>query len=455
MVLFDHNQKISQIRMSWDQASLLKQTDVIGSRGKNWPVTDGKDQIRIIVSSKQAAPTPTPMSPTSPRGRDNTENASYARNPSPNKKHIKDPYASLDLFSPKSEEVRESSSTGGVAVRASAKPAPREMSELFAAGHEDLEEKPGSPKKSYNNNLAPKGAGSRKFGAVRVFDDDEPITGPDTSTGYKTNPARYNHFDIGDSDDDDHFQQKGRAKAEPEKAIPMRARTDKHGSQWDFSDFYTPFKVGKETRGQNKVNFEFNDDNQDETPVKGGSQKPRRDAEPHFELQDDGTPVDRHAVPKPRKDADTHFAFQDQPTPAPRRIIARTEAAKGLYQETYNPGDDEEKPPLSNIAANARNNNNARNNTFGSHWDMTDDSPANTKSQNKSKGISDDRKKAVQMMGSQWETHDQSPDTKRPVSKGQPRAMQSHWDIGEEDEPVKHTKPKAGAGGAKSDFWDF
>ena len=425
------------------------QADVIGARGQNWPITDGKDQIRLIVSRNSAAPSPTPASPTSPRGRATNENGFAARNPSPNKKHIKDPYASLDLYgAPNNDENRQSSSSAQAIPRTSARPPPREMSELFAAGHEDLEEKPGSPNKSYATSaVAPKGAGSRKFGANRLFeegeDEDNSFTSP---KGYKTNPARYNHFSLSNEDDNDNdsFQHRSQAKPQPAEAIPMRAKTDKHGSQWDFADFVTPAKQAVKVRAHDKVNFDMDGDQQENSPGKAGAQKSRRDAEPHFEFKDDGTPVDRHAVPKPRKDAQTHFAFNDEPTPAPRRIIARTEAAKGLYREL--PNESDEKPALQNISANARNN------TFASHWDMTDDSPANTK--NKEKGVnhqSDARKKA----DSHWESYDESP-PKRPTSKGNHRAMQAHWSIGGDDEDVqpKSTAATGGAGGKKG-FWDF
>jgi hypothetical protein len=61
------------------------------------------------------------------------------------------------------------------------------------------------------------------------------------------------------------------------------------------------------------------------------------------------------------------------------------------------------------------------------------------------------------MMDSNWTNYDQSPDTtKRPTSKGQTRAMETHWSMGDEDEPPKQPKQasKAGSGGNKS-FWDF
>ena len=440
--------------MSWDQGSLLKQAEVIGSRGRNWPVVDGQAQIQLIKSSKSMAPAPTSnptvTSPTSPRGRGTNENGFGARNQSPSKKHIKDPYASLDLFGPqKNDENRQIySDTNIVAPRASAKPAPREMSELFAAGHEDLEEKPGSPKKSYATPaVAPKGAGSRNYGDVRVFEKEDSVPRSDPKI-YKTNPARYNHFNLGEGDDHDAFQHRGPPKAEPTQAIPMRARTGKGGSQWDFVDFVTPAKVPMKVRAQDKVNINFDEEgDQERSPGKTG--KGRREAESHFEFKDDGTPVDRHAVPKPRKDAETHFGFNDEPTPAPRRIIARTDAAKGIYRDVVHE-DLDDGAPLANIS------NNARSKDFGNHWDMTDDSPANTK--NGHKGVSDNRKKAVNTMNSNWESYDQSPNpSKRPTSKGQTKAMETHWSMGDDEQ--QQSKPTVKAGGANrgggKGFWDF
>jgi hypothetical protein len=444
--LFNPDQKISQIRISWDQGSLLKQVDVIGSRGRNWPVVDGKDQIRLIASSKAEAPTPRPASPTSPRGRATENGSSFAaRNASPTKKHIRDPYASLDLFGPARTDENQpgASSTHVIAPRASAKPPPREMSELFAAGHEDLEDKPGSPKKSYAEPaLAPKGAGSRKWGEVRVFEKDDNTPDPKI---YKTNPARYNHFDLGDTDEHDPMQHRQPAKNQPMSDVPMRAKTDKHGSQWDFSDFVTPAKVPMKIRAQDKVNINWGDD--DKATPNQQAQKTRPDQESHFEFKDDGTPVDRHAVPKARKDAETHFAFEDEPTPAPRRIIARTDAAKGLYRDVLH--DEDEKAPLATIS------NNARDKDFGAHWEMTDDAAADKRGNGQPKGISDNRKKAAKMMDANWDSYDHSPNTaQRPASKGQTKAMQTHWSMGDEDEPPQQTN-KAAAGGKKGGFWDF
>ncbi|KPI44893.1 uncharacterized protein AB675_2304 [Cyphellophora attinorum] len=414
IVHFDAAGKIKQIRISWDQATLLRQTEVIGSRGKNWPVYDGKDQIRLIATSFSAAP-PAPAQAEAARYR-TMDNGFTDRPSSPTKKYIKDPHASLDLFSPNRPDDPRNDNTPPhvVAPRASARPPPREMSDIFAAGHEDFEPTPrGSPKKSVPfDAVAPKGAGAQKFGNVRVFDNDD----EKETKIYRTNPARYDHFDIGDGDENDPLQHKSSQNRE-KTAVPMRAKTDKHGSQWDFIDFVTPAKVPLKVREQDKVNFDWNDEGGANSPSKTTKPVGRRENDAHFEMKDDGTPVSRQAVPKPRKDAQQHFAFNDEPTPAARRIIGRTDAAMGIYRDAVH--DVEEQQPLGVITNQA-----GRNKTFGSSWEVNDDTPS-------PKNASQQRAK--------------------PMKKG----LESHWGADAVDEPESRPVRSRGGGGSGKGFWDF
>ncbi|KAL6244404.1 hypothetical protein RBB50_008646 [Rhinocladiella similis] len=422
-VLFDAERKITQVRLSWDQASLLKQTDVIGSRGKNWPVTDGKDQVRLITASFNAAPKVASELPTSPRGRSENQSLASSRNVSPGKKHLKDPHASLDLFSPKPVDEPESiASPNAVAPRASARPPPREMSELFAAGHEDHE--PGSPKKPpVQVVVAPRGGASQKFAPPRLFADDPNEAG---AIGYKSDPSKYNHFDLGEAIENDPMQYHGPNR---NRNAPLRPKTDKHGSQWDFDDFYTPAKVPQKVRDQDVVHFSLNNKSSEfATPATQKIvNKPRRDNEAHFEFQDDGPPVERHVVPKPRKDAETHFEFRDTATPVPNRASGRPASSgrQGLYSnhifEEEDSGRPQEKAPLSTITTNTN-----RKNDFDSHWSMSDVSPANEKTNNENTRAAGHRKK--------------------------PSQMDSHWSIG--DDNSQAAPAKAQNKGPKS-FWDF
>jgi hypothetical protein len=213
---------------------------VIGSRGNNWPIRDGKDQTRLISSARTAtAKAQPPVAPIT-RGRDVEQVADVARSTSPNKKHIKDPYASLDLFgAEKADQGKAASSHGAIAPRASAKPPPREMSELFAAGHEDHEPgPPGSPKKENRSPvIAPKakGTGGQNYQPSRLFEDESSQESP---AFYKSHPAKYNHFELGDASEVDHVQHPKPPKATV-NVVPMRAKTNKHASQW-VSIFSSP-----------------------------------------------------------------------------------------------------------------------------------------------------------------------------------------------------------------------
>lgn len=43
--------KIRSIRVYWDQATVLKQLEIVGARGRAWPITDGANQIDLINKS--------------------------------------------------------------------------------------------------------------------------------------------------------------------------------------------------------------------------------------------------------------------------------------------------------------------------------------------------------------------------------------------------------------------
>ena len=134
IVQFDSERKISQIRLYWDQGSLLKQVEVIGAHSRNWPIRDGTEQARLIKSAadKQADVASSQES----HGRNNdTDGPSIrqrARSPT------KDPHSSLSLFESLSlDEDRQGRPISTPAPRGSAKPPPRDYTELF--GGEDAD----------------------------------------------------------------------------------------------------------------------------------------------------------------------------------------------------------------------------------------------------------------------------------------------------------------------------
>ncbi|KAK3060308.1 hypothetical protein LTR53_020155, partial [Teratosphaeriaceae sp. CCFEE 6253] len=54
IVRFDAEQKIKQIRLYWDQGTLLRQVEAIGRTGRNWPIKDGQAQVNAINRSLKA-----------------------------------------------------------------------------------------------------------------------------------------------------------------------------------------------------------------------------------------------------------------------------------------------------------------------------------------------------------------------------------------------------------------
>ena len=43
--------KIRSVRVYWDQATVLKQLEIVGARGRGWPITDGSKQIDLITKT--------------------------------------------------------------------------------------------------------------------------------------------------------------------------------------------------------------------------------------------------------------------------------------------------------------------------------------------------------------------------------------------------------------------
>jgi hypothetical protein len=384
MVSFDLNGKITQIRQSWDQGSLLKLIDVIGKTGRNWPIRDGKDQIKLIVRSVKSAGKPT----AEPVQNGNELDINRARTNSQNA--TRDPHASLSLFAPREKAQHREPLPVVVAPRASSRPPPRDYHDLFVGN--DSDGSPMSPGRApggrdlseslaKSDAIAPKGGAGKNYAPSRLFDiEDAEVISPDA----KINPAKFQHFDFGDGSDP-HDKPTGK----------VHTKESKHGSQWNFDDFNTPAKVipGKGQRANN-VRHWGNEDIEEvvETPIKVKK------------------------VDKPRKDAETHFEFQDDGTPAGPRIIGRPRGAGqnnglGLYKN--NLFDEETGAPLSGDAAQPTLANvKDRKKDFDPHFTMTDDSPASKPTSHR---IPETQAKVVKMMNASWDTYDQSPNQKENI----------------------------------------
>lgn len=249
MVHFDGAGKITQIRLYWDQGALLKQIDVIGARSRNWPIRDSKEQSRLIASASKsgaaAAPESEPSSrrSTTSRGADEVSISSRSRGSTNNA--MNDPHATLSLFENRIVED-DSHTSEPIAPRVqSAKPPPREYSELFVG------ENSASPSPSPQKIPAKAGSG-KNYKASRLFDErEEDDAAAANGPGVKTNPKKYEHFTFGDGGDDDSSQTRNTARPETKT---------KGQANWSFEDFATPAKTKQKTQPQAVRHFGWSDD---------------------------------------------------------------------------------------------------------------------------------------------------------------------------------------------------
>ena len=407
-----------------------------------------------------------------------------------------DPYSSLAStgFAPPTKEEQRISSSTPVTRRMSAKPPPRDFGELFVGDNENAPKgaRPVSPQKE-SQTPAPKGAGSKKFQPSRLFDldtQDETLnknvpTGarpvspqkenqtpapkgagsknfqpsrlfdldPQDETphkNHKTDPRQYSHFDIGNGDDEE--------AAEPQKSNqagkPLPTRSAKHLSQFEFADFSTPAKLVPKVRAQDVRHHGWSDDEGDLATSPGKQPHithPRRDAEQHFTMQDEATPIaDKTRPTSSHRDQDLAL-YQNH-----------------IYNEEQEAEDraNESKRPLSTVTNVSNTNVNNRNKDFGAHWEMNDGSPS-TGDNNENKQAPHNNASQMQhvkMMDSNWGNYDQSPEqtkteNKKPANRRQHHAQEDrHWGFGDDadiiQEKKSHGRGGSAAGGQKN-FWDF
>jgi hypothetical protein len=225
---------------------------VIGARGRNWPIREGKDQVKLVHSSVESAANTSPQSRRSTVSQPAT-NASRSHSSSITSVKGSEK-RELSLFGPTIEEneqqVTPKRNGPAVAVRASAKPASRDLTDILSGAGNDMPP-PGSPSghpRSPRKNSdagAPKVGAGKSYHPIRLFDEEpEFLKSPEKSV--KTNPKKFNHFDFGNGE-----------TAVPTKVTNSRAA---HASQWDFSDFVTPNKPRVKVQAQNVRTFGWSDD---------------------------------------------------------------------------------------------------------------------------------------------------------------------------------------------------
>jgi hypothetical protein len=468
IVNFDENQKINQIRIYWDQGSILKQLDVIGARGRNWPVRDGKEMARLIANSVAAAPLDQPSnivpdSPPKTGAQDmNLNSLPHRASVSSQRSSVSaagDPHARL--FLSESQTVEEEETThyaNSIAPRVSKKPPSRDLNDILSPEKEDkyASVRSQSPMKS--------GAG-KNYRPNRLFEeeanDPTPTASPEKPS-VKTNPKKYNHFEFGDGEDAVQRPTSSRAK---------------HQSQWDFVDFVTPQKGPGKVRGQDARHFGWSDDevgqgSRDDVIV-DDSKHLQQETNLIINLQDEESPVRRPIVHKPRPDAKPHFEFADDGTPQAEKAQPKPNAVnKGLsLYKNHISGDGSDdtpvaKKPLSNV------NVNNRGKDFGAHWEMRDEySPSVNKTQDNKNAIAEDRKKVISGMNPGWSMYDESSEQSKKENMPGERGIKTagngmggrkdavrHWGFEDEEktEPQDSIRGRSQEQKQKtSGFWDF
>ena len=252
VVSFDDEQKIKQIRLHWDQGTLLKQVDAIGRTGRNWPIREGRAQIDLVSKSlKTEGVNPDKAMPMPKKNGNEVIIKDHHKRTSVSA--TRDPHASLNLFAPRDPNENTSSAYDGpkLAPRASAKPAPRDYGELFASGNDETASVSGSqarspsPKKIDGTNL--KAGAGRHYTGNRLFDDSGEGRAPNPARK-KTYEQKYDHFSFGDGEDAPHKKHTGGA-----------SHHHGQGSQsqptFSFEDFATPQKVKAKPRRDDQVQW--------------------------------------------------------------------------------------------------------------------------------------------------------------------------------------------------------
>ena len=469
---------------------------MIGKSGRNWPISDAPEQVKLITAAVAAS------GGNGPKVASTGVNSALPVRQRGNSA-IRDPHASLELFAPRDQmsmlpdavpspyagvrprqrDVTEilndnppedDAASTVISPYAGRRPQQRSFTDIL--GDEDEDDSDSDPvgdspsargrssrarSRSPTKSIAPKAGSHKNFQPVRLFEADEAAAAavdrnePVGERFYRPNPKRYSHFDFADGSDPKDAPKAGTAF----DALPKT----KHNSQWSFEDFVTPQKPPvRATRGQDVRHFGIENDDFPETPSaasrKPVQHQPRRDAETHFEFQDDGEPSGEPRHPgKPRG--------------------AGHNEGLGLYENNLYKEDGTAPTPAPARALGNITNLKDRSKMFDNHFHMTDAQSPGSKDAAPA-AISDDRKKAVEMMESHWATDFDSPQKEnKPIpgtnvsgKGGDARGIQiggdgmggkksgRSWSFGgDDDETFAPAVPgkKPGKATQASDFWDF
>jgi hypothetical protein len=377
----------------------LKQIEVIGKSGRNWPIRDSREQLTMIKSALKASGAIAASAPstneTTARTRGNSSNA------------MRDPHASLQLFGSR-EEMQAAQDPSVTLPYAGSRPVQRGFTDILGddpdGSHhqatmspnkagltkqqrgftEILGDEPSDAhySEAHYRSMSPAKAGAGKnHQPMRLFEGQQEEVEEETPKGktgkqyIRPNPGKYQHFDFADGSD---------PADQPKAGVPFDERPkSKHDSQWSFDDFVTPSKPNPSRTHRSEDVRHWDTEETDDAPTQAPG-KGRRDAETHFELQDDGESVSR---PAGRPRGSTH------------------NEGLGLYKNQLfdqgEPGTPEPQRALGNIT-----NLKDRGKTFEHHFDMADESPAPPPPK---QPVPQNRQKAVNMMNANWSSYDESP----------------------------------------------
>lgn len=468
IVSFDGQGKIAQIRQSWDQGALLKQVDVIGRSGRNWPIRDGSDQIKVITTCLSARGAVAESAPESSdvlhRSRGNSVNA------------LRDPHASLELFAPR-DAAEDAAAARIISPYAGTRPRQRSFTEIL--GDEPTDEDDGSPSRGRSQSpskfIAPKAGSNKKFQPNRLFETDEqdeddgrgrvqqqtrPIA-PKIGAGKNFQPSR-----LFEMEEEAHDEDNGRGRSQhqtrpiapkvgagknfqPSRLFEVEDEQDSPDNKPKPDRFYRPnpkrfqhFALGDEhgegeettpkasdqtdrsrSRSKHDSSWSFDDF---VTPQKALPTRTIRRPQDvrHWDNEAEETPANqRKPAGKPRRDAEHHFDFADdgpEPTePRPAGVPRGTKhnTGLGLYDNhVYNEDGKAPSPGPDPYALGNITNLKDRKKTFDPSFSMTDD-PEDDQTPQPRK-VSEDRKKAVKMMEANWAATDDSPASQKENSRG-------------------------------------
>ncbi|KAI5282222.1 hypothetical protein KEM54_002899 [Ascosphaera aggregata] len=493
VVHFDGSNKITQIRLHWDQAALLKQLAIIPS-DNNWPIKEPIEQTQLVSDSATAAAKVAPEKPVK------------------------------KMVMVKKSSAPSSPST----TRTARRPAQRTPSEIFgrhpssSGSTTPKKERPFRPDpKSYSHfefgeGQLPQVLPRRNFREKPHFEFGEaPITKAASPKPKRT--AAKDHFEFGEAPPD----------AIPKHRLTKSRDLEKHAPKWNFEDFNTPEKPKPRILPAHVRHFGISEEDVDDTTSTTPQNpkrviKPRKDAETHFEIRSDGTPgpLDRPrrsvgsfqgkgrrlyetnvvtegnedgdsasaekkqagagaSASRParhgRKDIDAHWDLDDlaksetsehsngkpHEDRSRRPSHARHNKELGHHWDVNNPADGEPEPPATRSQSHVR-----HTEELDYHWDAVEEGLNKAQPQQQTKFISSDRAKAVKNITSSFNILTDDPmdtpveDRSRQASVSSStyarniKDLHSTWDLPTDVTPVKPAAaapapaPAAAASGA-------